>query len=138
MQSELNIINNTQSKKALPVSIGRFFLNVKNAILNKKYELNIIFTTSQKSKELNRTYRKKNEPTNILSFLITKQNGEIFIDLKQVKKNAKLFNMDYENFLKFLIIHGILHLKGYDHGPKMEKLEKKYCHHFTTSMPICE
>jgi len=130
MQSGLNIINNTQFKKALPVSIGRFFLNIKNVILNKKYELNIIFITSQKSKELNRTYRKKNKPTNILSFPITQQNGEIFIDLKQTKKNAKLFNMDYENFLKFLVIHGILHLKGHDHGPKMEKLEKKYCKKF--------
>jgi ssRNA-specific RNase YbeY (16S rRNA maturation enzyme) len=36
------------------------------------------------------------------------------------------FDRTYENFLVFLFIHGLVHLKGYDHGDKMEKVEIKF------------
>ncbi len=39
---------------------------------------------------------------------------------------AKEFERPYDNFLIFLFIHGCVHLKGYDHGAKMEKVEEKF------------
>jgi probable rRNA maturation factor len=52
--------------------------------------------------------------------------GEIILCPSVIKKEAKNFDRTFPQFLGFLVIHGMLHLKGYDHGKEMEKLEKKY------------
>ncbi len=99
------------------------FLKIKDAVLGEKYDLSLIFTGSKKSKTLNKKYRGKDYPANILSFPIDKTEGEIFIDLHEVKRTFKKFNRKYENFITFLFIHGLFHLKGYAHGSKMEDEE---------------
>lgn len=76
--------------------------------------------------ELNRTYRGLDKPTDILSFLLSKTSGEMFICKSETRKMAKEFERTYENFLLYLFVHGLVHLKGYDHGPKMDKLEAKF------------
>jgi len=39
---------------------------------------------------------------------------------------APKFDRPYDNFLTFLFIHGLVHLKGFNHGPKMEQMEQKF------------
>ena len=102
------------------------FLNIKEKILGKKYNLTIIFCTPKESQERNSTYREKDYATNILSFPLSKEEGEIYLSLQTVRRDAKKFDMPYNKFLHLLVIHGILHLKGFDHGSTMEKLEDKY------------
>jgi probable rRNA maturation factor len=99
---------------------------IKKAILGSKYELSFVFISASKIKELNRTYRNINKPTDILSFPLSKTSGEIFICKTESRKMAKEFERPYDNFLTFLFIHGCVHLKGYDHGAKMEKVEEKF------------
>jgi len=106
------------------------FVSIKNTILGKNYELGIIFLPSSKQKKLNITYRGKNETTNILSFPFSKNSGEITFDPVLIKKEAKLFDMTYSEFLKYLVIHGCLHLKGFKHSSTMEAQEKKYLEMF--------
>jgi probable rRNA maturation factor len=107
------------------------FLPIKETILGKKYNLSLVFCTPEESKELNKIYRKKDYPTNILSFPLDKESGEIYISLTVARNEAKKFDMTYEKFLHLLFIHGVLHLKGHEHGSTMEKLEdtylKKFC-----------
>ena len=62
-------------------------------------------------------------PTNILAFPLGKEEGEIFIDLKKSRADAPLFERVYSNFVGFLFIHALLHLKGFEHGSKMERKE---------------
>lgn len=107
------------------------FANMKNEILGEDYELTIVSATNNLSKKLNNEYRQKNYPTNILSFPLSKKEGEIILDLKTIKKEAPSFNMSYTNFLGFLVIHGMLHLKGMEHGSTMERQEKKWCKKFS-------
>ena len=102
------------------------FVSIKNAILGKKYDFGVSFISPQAQKKINLTYRGINKTTNILSFPLSKTSGEITFDLKKVKQDAPLFNMTYSKFLKFLFIHGLLHLKGFEHSSIMEKEEKKY------------
>jgi len=102
------------------------FEEIKNAILGSKYELSFVFISSQKIQELNRKYRNINKPTDILSFPLSKTTGEIFICKTEAKKMMTEFDRKYENFLVFLFIHGCVHLKGFDHGDKMEKVEEKF------------
>lgn len=106
------------------------FLDIKEKILGKNYDLTIIFCTPKESKERNASYRDKDYPTNILSFPLEKHEGEIYISLATARRDAKNFDMSYNKFLHLLVIHGMLHLKGYDHGSTMEKFEDTYLNKF--------
>jgi probable rRNA maturation factor len=106
-------------KKSLP------FNRVKNEALGKDYELSLVFIGNKKSRALNKKYRKKDKPTNILTFSLSKTEGEIFITPETAKHDAKKFDMKENDFIAYLFIHGLLHLKGLKHGDKMEKEEQK-------------
>lgn len=101
------------------------FLEIKDRALGKNYSLSLVFVGDKKSQELNNAYRGKNNPTNCLSFSLDKNSGEIFINLSKAKKEAKNFDREYTNFVAFLFIHSLMHLKGMDHSSTMEKAEEK-------------
>ena len=115
------IISNT-SKGKLP---RLPFALMKSAVLGKKYSLSLVFAPKAVLQTLNLTYRKKNAPTDILSFPLSATSGEIFINLDEAKKEAKKFDRNFENFIGFLFIHGLAHLKGMRHGSRMEAQETK-------------
>jgi len=106
------------------------FLAFKNNILGKKYDLSIVFVGRNQARELNRIHRNKDYNTNILSFPLSESSGEIIISLEKVRRDAVEHNKSFYNFLGFLVIHGMLHLEGYEHGATMEKLEGFYCGKF--------
>ncbi len=121
MQSEYFSINTTLKRK-LPKGS---FLNMKDFYLGKNYDLSLVFCGQAKSKSLNKHWRKKDYPANILSFTVSETMGEIYIDLDTAKKQHKKFDRSFENYISFLFIHGMAHLDGYDHGVKMEKQEER-------------
>ncbi|MBU6370555.1 rRNA maturation RNase YbeY, partial [Patescibacteria group bacterium] len=102
------------------------FLHYKEAILGPRYELSVAVVSPAKMRAINRQYRKLDKPTDVLAFPLSKTQGEVFLCLPETKKEAKKFDRGYENFLSFLFIHACVHLLGYDHGTKMEKMEKKW------------
>ena len=83
-------------------------------------DLSIVFVGQARMRELNKKYRGKNRATDVLSFQ-GNGLGELVICLREVKKNAKRFNSAFEKELAKVLIHGILHLSGYEH----EKSEKE-------------
>ncbi len=113
----------TNATKSTPPRVP--FALIKNAALGKKYNLSLVFVGNTRSKFLNNSYRRKNKPTNVLSFNLDKMSGEIFLTPEVIKKQTKEFDRKYENLIAFLFIHGLMHLKGYEHGSTMEKAEKK-------------
>ncbi len=102
------------------------FLHIKNEILGKNYELSLVFINRKRAIQMHKDWKSKNDPVNILSFPLSKNEGEIVISLEKARTECKNFDRTYENYLGFLFIHGCVHLKGYAHGNKMESLEKKY------------
>lgn len=106
------------------------FLRIKNALLGPRYELSVACVPSSLSRKLNRIHRGKNTPTNVLSFPLSKQSGEIIFDLKQAAHDAPLFGVSARAFIGRLFIHGCLHLKGMKHGSTMERKEREYCGRF--------
>jgi probable rRNA maturation factor len=104
------------------------FTRLKNAVLGNGFELSLVFINKTLSRKLNRTYRKKDKSADVLSFPLSKQSGEIFIDLETAQKEAPGFDMPFPKFVAYLFIHGILHLKGMRHGDTMERKEKKLLH----------
>src|SRR3989344_1839376 len=109
MLEEIFYINNTTEAKIPKVD----FEGIKNVILGKKYELSFIIVKKSEIRKLNKKYRNVNQPTDILSFPLSKNLGEIYINPEMTKLEAKKFNRNYKNFLIFLFIHGLVHLKGF-------------------------
>ena len=119
MENTFSITNKTKGKlPRLP------FLEMKESVLGKKYDLSLVFIGTTRSRTLTNTYRKKDKASNVLSFPIDKDSGEIFITPIVAKKEAKKFGKSPNQHIGFLFIHGLLHLKGYLHGSKMESKEK--------------
>ena len=123
-------ITNLTKKKAPVVP----FLKLAGFVLGKKYELSLVLTGDALIKKLNNTYRRKNQPTNILSFPYSETEGEIFINLKRAELESKRFERNFNHHLAYLFIHGLLHLKGFAHGSKMESEECKILKHFKKSL----
>ena len=119
MLETFSITNKTKS--TLPsVPFGK----IKDAALGKSYSLSLVFIGERRSKKLNGGYRNKNKSTNVLSFTLDKKNGEIFITPAVVKRQTKKFDRSFQNLVAFLFIHGLMHLKGMDHGSTMERAEE--------------
>ncbi len=101
------------------------FFDMKQATLEKDYDLSLVFVGDKRSQSLNKTYRGKSYIPNVLSFPLSKKQGEIFLNLKQAKREHKARGESYEFFVALLVIHGMLHLKGMRHGSTMEEQEAK-------------
>jgi len=99
---------------------------MKDAVLGKDYDLSVVFVGKTKIQSLNKTYRKMDSPTDILSFPLSEKSGEIYICLDVADKKSLEFERSPRNFLDFLFIHGLVHLLGHDHSDAMEKIEEKF------------
>lgn len=107
------------------------YREIKEAILGKEYDLSLNFIGRKRAERLNRDYRQKTYAPNVLSFPLTPETGEIFICPEVALPEAAEFHLTPTGYVGFLFIHGLLHLKGYDHGATMEKLERQFCKRFS-------
>ena len=125
----------------------RFFKKIAEIVLegeNKKQgDLSVVLVGENQMKELNRKYRKKDRVTDVLSFAYEKGGsfvfprgnlvklGEVVICPQYIKKNARKRGLDFKGELCRVVIHGILHILGYNHKTsrgmkKMNELEERY------------
>ncbi|MFN3301822.1 MAG: rRNA maturation RNase YbeY [Patescibacteria group bacterium] len=115
---------NNLTKSKIPKNLLENFIKKIFKKLKIKKDLSIAFVGQKRIKELNKKYLKREMVTDVLSF--PGQNnflGEIVISLPQAKKQAKKIGHSLKEELKILIIHGLLHLLGFD--DKTKKEEKK-------------
>ena len=106
------------------------YVDIAEKILGKRYELSLVFVGKARAKTLNQEYRNKSYSPNVLSFPLDASTGEIFICPQVAQSEAAKYNLSPSGYVGFLFIHGCLHLKGLDHGDKMDKLEQKWIKHF--------
>lgn len=106
------------------------FEDIVRGVLGSRYILSVVLIGDKKAKKLNRVYKNKNTPANVLTFPLTDIEGEMYINIAKAKREAKKFGFTEAQNVRFLLIHGCLHLKGYTHGSTMEEAEdelvKKY------------
>ena len=116
-----------------------FLLLAANQLGFDNEEVSVLFCNDEYIKELNSSYRNIDAPTDVLSFENDKEYedeegkwkcvGDIAISLDTLPVNAEYFNEDTNAELKRLLVHGLLHLNGMDHGE--EHIEKGLA-------PVCE
>ncbi len=94
-------------------------------------EISLKVCNDQKMKSLNKTYRGIDHTTDVLSFPLSYLDpqsneeylGDIVISFPTAKKQAKEHQQTVEDELTFLILHGLLHLSGYDHDNQVKEKE---------------
>jgi probable rRNA maturation factor len=94
-------------------------------------QINIKYTSEEEIKMLNEKFYNKEGVTNVLAFINNQETpeskeqliGEIAICISQIEKEAKLYKKAVETRLKHMIVHGVLHLFGFDHQKKSEQKE---------------
>ncbi len=99
---------------------------IKNDIIGKRYTLTVQFVGARRAQQLNEQYRQKTYTPNVLSFPLTPDTGEIYICPTVAVREAKKFNLTVKGYVAYLFIHGLLHLKGFDHSDAMDAQEQRY------------
>ncbi|CAG9612738.1 Endoribonuclease YbeY [Bacillus rhizoplanae] len=99
-------------------------------------ELSITFVNNERIQEINREYRDKDQPTDVISFAMEDMGegemeivgvemprmlGDIIISIPRTKEQAEEYGHSFERELGFLAVHGFLHLLGYDHMTEEEE-----------------
>lgn len=121
-KNNFEIFNKTKTNSPIDELV---FANMKSAVLGNEYELNLVIVGKDEIRKLNKSYRNLDETTDILSFPISRKEGEIFLCPEIALKEAPRFGRNYDNFIKYLFIHGLAHLKGFKHSSRMENEEEK-------------
>ncbi|MFJ8063045.1 rRNA maturation RNase YbeY [Psychrobacillus sp. NPDC096426] len=101
-------------------------------------EVSVTFVTNEAIQEINKTYRQKDMPTDVISFAMEEMGegeieikdadiptllGDIIISVERTTEQAASYGHTFERELCFLAVHGFLHLLGYDHGTEEQEKE---------------
>ncbi|WP_409301749.1 rRNA maturation RNase YbeY [Peribacillus sp. SCS-155] len=101
-------------------------------------ELSVTFVTNERIQEINKEYREKDAPTDVISFAMEEMGeeeteiigadmprvlGDIIISIERTREQAEEYGHSFERELGFLALHGFLHLLGYDHMNEEDEQE---------------
>ena len=89
---------------------------------SRNTKLEIVFLSDRAIESLNRRYKNESRATDVLSFDLD-FCGQILISSDMALENSRVFNTPFENELVLYVVHGILHLFGYDDQKPKEKLK---------------
>ena len=138
LEGNISLPYNNIGKKFFTATTKKVF----NIIDIDNISVNIILTDNKFIQSINKKYRKKNSPTDVISFAYRddlfpgingeiEELGDIYISLEKASEQSLDYRVSLKDELKRLLIHGILHLIGYDHeisdeeDKKMRDLEDK-------------
>jgi probable rRNA maturation factor len=119
-----------------PAAIQRYLQKVWNTIsgsikinANRQTEVSVVFLNQQQMQKYNHQYRKKNYATDVLSFPADPPYlGDILLCVDKAQENAASAGYSVNREIQILLLHGVLHLLGYDHETdqgEMDSLEGK-------------
>lgn len=106
------------------------FKKIAERMVPNGYSLSLVLCGDTLSRRLNREHRKKTYVPNVLSFEISKNDGELFINPHVARREARRFGIRFEDRVSHLFVHGILHLVGYEHGDRMDRKERDILRRF--------
>ncbi len=106
---------------------------IANAVLGTKYELSLVICGDALARKMNHKYRKKSYKPNVLSFPLSKNEGEVFLNVRAAAREARRYKVSLRDRLTFLFVHGCFHLKGLLHGRTMEGQEQRILRAFHIS-----
>ena len=124
MEQQKILIDNQQKAKIPTPLISRKTEQILNALGCNAHEISILILDDEGIEQLNKTYRGICKPTNVLAFPMQEGEfsditpgllGDVVISMETAEKEAISANISLEERTSQLLIHGILHLLGFDH-----------------------
>jgi probable rRNA maturation factor len=106
------------------------FENIAKEILGGEYELSLVLCGDSLAQRMNKVYRKKTYKPNVLSFPLSAREGEIFLNVQCAIREARKYGTTAQRRVALLFVHGCFHLRGLDHGARMEAAEQKVLENF--------
>lgn len=140
MSLNIDFLDETEKVKEKDIELVEKLLQHAAKILEieDEAELSVTFVTNESIHEINRTYRQKDAPTDVISFALEEIGegetpiiaegmprvlGDIIISTDRTIEQAEEYGHSFERELGFLAVHGFLHLLGYDHmDPEDERV----------------
>lgn len=127
MEARIDITRTLKGAPKLP------FERIARAVLGKHYSLSIVICGDHLARRINTEYRKKTYAPNVLSFELAKNEGEIFLNLRKAEREARAYGVSRTERFAYLLVHGLFHLRGLQHGRTMETAEHKVMRAFRLS-----
>jgi len=123
----------SQTKDELHSLVDAVCEAVVNTISSQRdRQFNVVIASDGLVHQLNRDFRQKDKLTDVLSFPLGEEDeisGEIYVSWTKVEEQAQDYGHTWQREFCFLIIHGVLHLLGYEHGdepyPEMREMEER-------------
>ena len=128
--NNVEIVINSRSSPRINIRFLRSIADFSLNFLGKENcEVSIVCDNDSVIRQLNNKYRNIDQPTDVLSFPSGEINpetgktylGDVIISTSFIKKQALELNINFEQELANVVIHGILHLLGYDHAKKIDE-----------------
>lgn len=101
------------------------FEKLAEKALPRKYVVSLVICGDSLARRMNTIYRKKTYAPNVLSFPLSKHEGEIFLNIRKAEREARTFGVSVQSRVALLFVHACLHLSGLDHGNVMDSREAK-------------
>jgi probable rRNA maturation factor len=118
-------------KKTIRGTLPRIpFERLAKAILGNAYELSVVVCADSLAQRMNEQYRQKTYRPNVLSFPLTKHEGEIFLNIRKAEREAHAMGISTRERIAHLFVHGCFHLKGLPHGRTMDTNEDRVLRRF--------
>lgn len=126
----VEVVNRQRSLQLDTEAWSGFATRVLDAIGKKESSATIAFVSDKRIRELNRQFRGIDRATDVLSFPAEEDSnlGDVAVSVETAVAQAKENGLSFENEVAQLILHGLLHLSGYDHetdNGEMNRLELK-------------
>lgn len=129
---EVLVRNNLQKPRIAPNKIKGLTKRILQLLRVQADEVSVVFVSDEEMRYYNQTYRSVPEPTDVLSFPLKgltpegKRNlGDIIISLETASRQAEELGHSVEREVKILLVHGLIHLLGYDHTTDQGEMEAK-------------
>ncbi|SEI46297.1 rRNA maturation RNase YbeY [Bacillus thuringiensis] len=136
----IDFIDETEEVKEAYMSLIREVLEKAAQMENIEdgAEVSVTFVDNERIREINRDYRDKDQPTDVISFAMEEMGegemeivgaemprmlGDLIISIPRAKEQAEEYDHSFDRELGFLALHGFLHLLGYDHMTEEEEKE---------------
>ncbi len=101
---------------------------VTRVLGSRKALVSVVFVGSQRCKSINRTFLNHNYVTDVISFCLETSpilEGEVYVNLDRARSQARQYNVSTANEIARLVIHGCLHLIGYDDKTAAQRSKMK-------------
>jgi probable rRNA maturation factor len=121
------IVNCQRGIRVRRAALARFGARLQRALRLRPESFTVALVSAQRSAALNRRYRRRPQATDVLSFAADGNGalGDVVISVPTARRQARRYRHSLEDEIKLLMLHGVLHLLGYDHATDRGQMNRR-------------